>query len=403
MNNLLFYKKMRWIAVFALLWQTTLRAQESGFPPLDTLPALDSLPGFVLQDYARHLAGQAAGIRDVYARLAEESIQEREQAAAQLDTVKSDTTVSKDDRKSLEKTLKSAKNAEKSAQSQLQKANKAAAFAEKIMEMDSAALRKNLPKAYNNLAALLPKPEEKPIADVIGQAAVATPADTVALIAPPPADTAAIAETPPAEPEPPEEPKAKKEKKEKKQPPVSPVFKSYDPARDVMLNPPPRPCRLTVDSRDEFSGELRRENAAEELFRYTNPSLKPYFADREHVLCQAALTANSGAYVMHLVFTVNDVNAQRSFGGLARNGVAILKFLDGETLTLYNLRADEGQPENNKQAYSFHGQYSVEPGMLKKMQKTLLDKVRIGWSTGYEDYEIQNVDAFIRQSACLTN
>ncbi len=113
------------------------------------------------------------------------------------------------------------------------------------------------------------------------------------------------------------------------------------------------------------------------------------------------MSVANGIHLLNLTFTINDVNARRAFGSLPRNGVAILKLLDGETLTLYNLKPDEGQPDASNTSFTFRGQYTLEPGMFKKLQKTLLDKVRIAWSTGYEDYEVHNVDVLARQLSCL--
>jgi hypothetical protein len=139
----------------------------------------------------------------------------------------------------------------------------------------------------------------------------------------------------------------------------------------------------------------------EELFRFTNPSLKPYFPDFEHIVCDAAVSVNNNNFLLNLSFTIRDVNARRAFGSLPRNGVALLKFIDGETLTVYNLRADEGVAGAENKVFTFRGQYVLEAGMLKKIQKTLLDKVRIAWGTGYEDYDVQNVDILVRQLGCL--
>jgi len=256
---------------------------------------------------------------------------------------------------------------------------------QKLPEQESDALRKSLPKAYKQVAGLISKPEpvETPIAEVIGVPAVSDPANPPAAGAQD--SLAVVAEQPPAPPK----------------PAPRPQFKKYDPAGDVMLNPPARACALVVDTRDEFSGERRREAQKEELFRFTNPSLKAYLQDRDHIICQASVAVKGSTYLLNLQFQINDANAKRAFGSLPKNGVAILKLLDGETLTLYNLRADEGVAGSDKISYTYTGQYAIDPGMLKKLQKSLLDKVRIAWSTGYEDYETYNVDLLSRQLACL--
>ncbi|MCC6459243.1 MAG: hypothetical protein IT260_02155 [Saprospiraceae bacterium] len=397
--------KRSWIAAFFFCCQTAVSAQTLEFPSLDALPPLDSLDDESLAEQARQLINRAADILQVFEQDAQQTASARVALEEQLAGAKADSTSSPDFLKELENALKSAKKSEKAALKQAQKAQKVVEGVEKTAEMAPAEQRKNLPKAHKNLSALLPKPPppppaEQPIAEVIGTVAVTDPAGQ----APAPTEQApepVVQDTLTSTPATSEEPPAAKSKKDKKTAPSGPKFKAYDPAADVLLNPPARPCAFVSDIRDEFSGERRRETPTEELFRYTNPVLKPYLQDRDHVLCQASLSTGNGAYLLNLLFTLNDANARRSFGSLPRNGVLILKFLDGETFTLYNLRSDEGQPSPDNQVFTFRGQFAVEPGMFKKMQKSLLDKARVAWSTGYEDYDVQNVDFLQRQLTCL--
>ena len=389
--------------LLAFACQTAVLAQTPEFPPLDTLPALDTLPEETLNELAVRLATQSGAISDVFQFEWTRATNGREELERRLSEAKADSTVTAEDRKALEKELKTAKIAEKAAKKQADKARKAYEFAEKVTGMSPPEQRQNLPIARKKVTALLPEPEppqEAPLAEVIGTVGVTDIPD----LAVPPADSAAIdtlaADTLAADSLA-EKPAAPKSKKDKKTAPSGPKYRSYNPAEDVMLNPPQQPCQIVTDTRDAFSGERRREMDKEELFRYTNPSLKPYFTDFEHILCDAALSSNNNNYLLNLTFTIRDVNARRAFGSLPRNGVAILKLLDGETFTLYNLRADEGLADKDNKVFTFRGQYQVEPGMQKKLQKTLLDKIRIAWSTGYEDYEVQNVDLLVRQLSCL--
>ena len=387
-NNIaLFAAPRACLLVLALCLQFPAFAQHPDFPVLDTMPALDSLPEYEVAALARRLADQTSQVRDVFAQKAQRAALEREVLADQLAASIADSLAPPEERKILENALKAAQKTEKTALQEVKKADKVLASVQKNVDLEGDALRKNLPKAHKQVAALIPiaPPEEKPIAEVIGAMAIS--------------DTPG--ETPPAAAEGAESDTAAADKSDKKAAPARPQFKKYDPAADVLLNPPARACTLTVDTRDEFSGERRREVQREELFRFTNPSLKPYLQGREHVVCNASVGINGGTYRLNLQFSINDANAKRAFGSLPRNGVAVLKFLDGETFTLYNLRADEGRAGDDKIAYTFTGQYAIDAGMLKKMQKSLLDKVRIAWATGYEDYEVHNVDLLTRQLGCL--
>ncbi len=367
----------------ALLTGRAAHGQHPDFPVLDALPRLDTLPDEEITDLARRLASQTADIREVFYRKAQRATLEREVLSEQLTATMADSSASGEDVRLLAQAVRDAQKNEKIALQDLQKADRVLVSVQKAAEQPPRTLRKSLPKLYKQVQALIPPPPERPIAEILEN--VGTRTDTTpAAPAEMPANTSEA--MPPAAPPP---------------APRRPVFKKYDPAADVMLHPPGRSCVLTTDARDEFSGERRRELQREELFRYTNPSLRPYLQGREHIICQASVSQNGKLYLLNLTFTISDANAKRAFGSLPKNGVAILKFLDGETLALTNLRADEGRTSDDKITHTFTGQYVLDAAALKKMQKSLLDKVRIAWATGYEDYEIHQVDLIARQLGCL--
>jgi len=168
-----------------------------------------------------------------------------------------------------------------------------------------------------------------------------------------------------------------------------------------MLHPPLPPCALAMDRRDEFSGETQRETARTELFRYTNPVLKSYLQGKVHILCEAALSTIGPNTTLLLTFTIRDPNVRKAFGNLPKNSLATLQTLDGATYTINNQQLSEGLADDSGQVFTYRGQYPLDKTVLKKLRSTGLDKVRIAWSTGYEDYDVQNVDLLIRQAQCL--
>ena len=69
--------------------------------------------------------------------------------------------------------------------------------------------------------------------------------------------------------------------------------------------------------------------------------------------------------------------------------------------TLSNTRNDDGLRDESGQFFTYRSQYALDAVVLKKLRKTELDKLRIAWSTGYEDYEVQGIDVLIREGRCL--
>lgn len=192
--------------------------------------------------------------------------------------------------------------------------------------------------------------------------------------------------------------------KNKPKTPESPTFTRYSAEKDVMLNPPAPPCNIAVTRKDAFTGALYRETAKTELFRFTNAVMKKVLPpDQPHITCTAALAGDATAPLLLLTFTVKDANARRMFGGLPHKSLLQLKFMDGDLTALYNESRAEGQFDPETGIAIFTAQYPFQPSVLKKMEKTELDQIRVAWSTGYEDYSVQYVHLLMQQAACLRN
>ncbi len=366
------------------------RAQQPAAVFPDPPPQPDSLSAADRSAWCERLSGIAQTLAAEFDQKAQAATLASADSDQRLKTAKLDTLTPKSDLDSLARIAKRAKKVEKDALKLQKQAAKTVEFVEKTEKADSLGQRKSLMKCYRQVRELhnllYPPPPEKPVADIIGTVGVVAPDS----LSPTPPQVAA------------EVPKEKIPDTRKNKENTGPKFKAYDPGEDVMLRPPQRSCSLAVSTRDEFSGETYKETRREELFRFTNELMKKYLpAGQPHIACEAALSTGGSSINLHLTFSIRDNNARKTFGNLGKNSVAILKFIDGSTLSAANLRNDDGVLDPTGQVFSYRAQYSIDPAFLKKLKKTELDKIRVSWSTGYEDYEVQNIDLLMRQIKCL--
>ena len=178
-------------------------------------------------------------------------------------------------------------------------------------------------------------------------------------------------------------------------------FRQYNPKDDVMYVPPTSPCRTAREEKDPFTGSMYKELEKTELFRFTNKVLKESLGDKPHILCEAALAKSGEAYQLNLYFTIHDPRARRQFGSLKREALIALLFIDGSTENFLNLEEDEGTAEKDNQTYYFKAQLKLDKSQVRKLQTTEIDRVRVSWSAGYEDYEIYRVGALLQQGKCI--
>jgi hypothetical protein len=182
---------------------------------------------------------------------------------------------------------------------------------------------------------------------------------------------------------------------------VSQKFKAYNSEEDVMLNPPSLGCDFTVNKTDEFSGKLFKEIKYEEAFRFTNDFMKKHLNGKPHIVCEASLSTLGELVLLNLRVVINETNALKSFGGVNKSGICSLKLINGSLINLTSVRDEDGVVDELGGFCTFNLQFATDKGTLKQLQRSELDKIRIAWKRGFEEYEIYNVDIFKRQANCL--
>jgi len=78
-----------------------------------------------------------------------------------------------------------------------------------------------------------------------------------------------------------------------------------------------------------------------------------------------------------------------------------LRLIDGTNIDLYNLQGDRGRIDAYTGNTIFIGRYILQKDQQRELAKTELDKMRVVWNTGYEDYSIYALDFLIDQFKCL--
>lgn len=181
-------------------------------------------------------------------------------------------------------------------------------------------------------------------------------------------------------------------------------FKPYAMEEDVMYRPPTPDCNLEFDGVDEFIGKKRKDVAKDLFFTHTEDDMRRYMKEDEYIICEGNLTQISGGtLLLNLFFSIKSNDAKRAFGLLDKGSVILIKLIDGTKITLANNQADAGVYDTRTRRHNYTAQYIINSGQEKKLRNGEVDKVRVIWETGYEDYEVYNLDFFANQMRCLKN
>ena len=172
--------------------------------------------------------------------------------------------------------------------------------------------------------------------------------------------------------------------------------------KEGLSNIPGRNCILEVDGKDALTGRSKRITKNEQLFFSLPERLKPFLKGEPYISGKTSLIGlDGGKKFVSLEIHVKSANAQREFGGLSRGRAFVVHFLDGSHVALVNRSTDKGTLLADDLTTVFYGQYAIEPQNEKKLSRKEVDMIRLVWDTGYEDYQVYDVDIFKRHFVCL--
>ncbi len=181
-----------------------------------------------------------------------------------------------------------------------------------------------------------------------------------------------------------------------------PPIRTYNPNMNVLRFPPARPCQLAYDDVDEFSGKKRKQTQKTFFFAHTPDRFRSYFKGRDYLVCRGTLISVDGTVrSVNIEYTIATDQAAREFGVLEKGSQFILRLIDGGKLILVNNKTATGIIDPVTKTTTYSTSYPLNKGQLKRLKGAEIDKVRMIWATGYEDYEVYQIDFFRDLFRCL--
>lgn len=160
-------------------------------------------------------------------------------------------------------------------------------------------------------------------------------------------------------------------------------------------------CEYSMKEKDEFTNKLKVATKPQPFFTYTQEDLKKFMRENDYLTCTGNLSRVIGMTIFNAKFEVESTMAKQEYGEIQQGTQMLVKLLNGKTVTLTCQEGDEGTIDeiNGKTVYRTY--FSIDKNEEKELRKSEVIKVRMLWSTGYEDYEINELDFFINQLNCL--
>lgn len=160
-------------------------------------------------------------------------------------------------------------------------------------------------------------------------------------------------------------------------------------------------CEIASSKVDDFSRQKRIELASHLLFTHTDPKLKPHLKTADYLTCMASLSATNLYKYLNLEMIFMSATARKEYGAVMQGSLLMIRLVNGETINLNSANFDNGLVDPNANTTIYRVQYILPKDVVKKLMKTEIDKVRVVWSSGYEDYDVYHMRTLMEQLQCL--
>ena len=167
------------------------------------------------------------------------------------------------------------------------------------------------------------------------------------------------------------------------------------------MSTPTPDCNIAYEGKDEFTGKMKRETMPTRFFTHTDDIMRKALMDKDFITCDITGTkVESSRYTyLSMTFTILSKDIQRSLGFLDRGTPIIFVLVDGSKITLLANKTDIGVVDIDKGTTTYRAQLTTDS--ITDITGSEIDYVRVNWSSGYEDYEIFDVDVLKNLFNCL--
>ena len=161
-------------------------------------------------------------------------------------------------------------------------------------------------------------------------------------------------------------------------------------------------CEIIFDGFDEEIGRERKEVKTQRFFSYSQESMKPYFKKDDFLICDANISKVGKKYYLTLKIRIRSKDAAKNYGSLPAHENIKIEMINGRRVYGQNINSDSGEIESYTGNTLYTGIFELKKGDINDLKKNYLDHIGVIWSSGYEQYDIYNVDFLTNQLKCLT-
>jgi len=160
------------------------------------------------------------------------------------------------------------------------------------------------------------------------------------------------------------------------------------------------PCELSKNSVPGNSGQ-RWSTRPQRWFHFTPQLLEHKYSDNPYLSGFASILHDGMLYYLQLKIEIQDTESPQNYGWIDNNSPLFLLTMHGETIQLRSQQEAIGQIDGQAGLTRYTVLYAITPDQMDLLRNQEISKIRLVWSSGYEDYDIFKIRFIQKQIQCL--
>ncbi|NBC24670.1 MAG: hypothetical protein GVX78_03545 [Bacteroidetes bacterium] len=149
------------------------------------------------------------------------------------------------------------------------------------------------------------------------------------------------------------------------------------------------------------SEKLRYATVKSDWFYYTPKLLEHEYTSDPYLTGKASVMHDGNMYYLQLQILIRDTEAAKSYGWIEAKGALFILTMSGKTLELNTSRESIGQKNQKAGFVRYTLLYPLSPNQVELLGNEQISKLRLVWSSGYEDYDIYDIRFIQERIQCL--
>ncbi len=162
-------------------------------------------------------------------------------------------------------------------------------------------------------------------------------------------------------------------------------------------------CRIIFNDYDETLSAHRKETASLHWFALTHPMMRPVLKEKDYLTGKVAVLSIGKDHFLSLNINIGSKDADKAYGYVEKGSEMRISLINGRNILLKSSNRADGKVFTLQNQVNYNIVYKLKKDEIKGLIGKEVDKIGIMWSSGFEEYEVFQVDLLMNHLNCLNN